>query len=43
MPNEEYEIVKKERAKKSKLGMLSFFVMLVALVGGIVFIALTVT
>jgi len=42
MPNEEYEIAKKERARKAKLGMLSFFIMLVALVGGIVFIALTI-
>jgi predicted nucleic acid-binding Zn ribbon protein len=42
MPNEEYEIAKKERARKAKLGMLSFLVMLAALVAGIVFIALTI-
>jgi hypothetical protein len=43
MPNEEYEIAKKERARKEKkLGMLSFILMAVALVGGIVFIALTI-
>ena len=42
MSNKEYEIEKKERDRKAKLGMLSFLVMLVALVGGIVFIVLTI-
>lgn len=43
MPDKEYELAKKERARKDKkLGMISFLVMFLALVGGIVFIAITI-